>query len=213
MGFYSDGLYARRFAMTVACYVRVSTASQNEAGQKREILQWLAGNGINTQNVMWYIDKESGETLQRTEFEQLQKDIFNGGIKTVVVYKLDRLSRSLKDGVNTLCHWCQKGIRVVSTSQQIDFNGAMGQLVAAVLFAVAQFETETRRDRQAAGIAAAKERQVYRGRKRGSFKSGNKPARAAELIKKGFDHREVAKSMGVSVRTVYRYLDEAESVA
>lgn len=193
--------------MTVAAYVRVSTASQNEAGQKREILQWIAGNGINPNSVIWYIDKESGETLKRPEFEQLQKDIFNGAIKTVVVYKLDRLSRSLKDGVETLCSWCSKGIRVVSTSQQIDFTGAMGQLVAAVLFAVAQFETETRRDRQATGIAVAKEKGIYRGRIPGAVKAGVNPSRAVELRDKGLSNEEIAKSMGVSIRTVIRYLN------
>lgn len=196
--------------MTVAAYVRVSTASQNEAGQKREILQWIAGNGINPNSVIWYIDKESGETLKRPEFEQLQKDIFNGAIKTVVVYKLDRLSRSLKDGVGTLCSWCSKGIRVVSTSQQIDFTGAMGQLVAAVLFAVAQFETETRRDRQAAGIAVAKEKGSYRGRIPGAVKAGVNPARAVELRKKGLANDEIAKAMGISIRTVIRYLNRFE---
>lgn len=198
--------------MTVAAYVRVSTASQNEAGQKREILKWIAGNGINPNSVIWYIDKESGETLKRPEFEQMQKDIFNGAIKTVVVYKLDRLSRSLKDGVDTLCSWCQRGIRVVSTSQQIDFTGAMGQLVAAVLFAVAQFETETRRDRQAAGIAAAKEKGTYRGRAPGATKAGVDPTRAAELRKKGLTHAEVAKAMGISVRTALRYAQQFEQL-
>ena len=199
--------------MAVAAYVRVSTASQNEAGQKREILRWLAGNGIHPESVIWYIDKESGETLNRPEFEHMQRDIFNGAIKTVVVYKLDRLSRSLKDGVDTLCSWCQKGIRVVSTSQQIDFTGAMGQLVAAVLFAVAQFETETRRERQAAGIAVAKEKGAYRGRIRGATKAGVNPARAAELRAKGLTHAEVAKSMGISLSTAFRYAQDAKREA
>lgn len=197
--------------MSVAVYIRVSTASQKEAGQKREISRWLEGNGINPKHVIWYVDKESGETLKRTEFEQLQKDIFNGAIKTVVVYKLDRLSRSLKDGVETLCSWCQKGIRVVSTSQQIDFSGAMGQLVAAVLFAVAQFETETRRDRQAAGIQVAKENGVYKGRKRGAVKAGVDPSRAVELCDRGFTHIEIAKALGVSRRTILRYLNQSPS--
>lgn len=191
--------------MTVAAYVRVSTASQNEASQKREITKWLTGNGINANQVLWYVDKESGETLKRAEFEQLQRDIFNGVIKTVVVYKIDRLSRSLKDGIDTLCTWCQNGIRVVSTSQQIDFTGAMGQLVAAVLFAVAQFETETRKDRQAAGIAAAKEKGTYRGRAPGATKAGVNPSRAAKLREKGLTHQEVAKTLGVSLRTAFRY--------
>jgi DNA invertase Pin-like site-specific DNA recombinase len=200
-------------SMTVAAYVRVSTASQNEAGQKQEILRWLVGNGINPNIVIWYIDKESGETLKRPEFESMQRDIFNGAIKTVVVYKLDRLSRSLKDGVDTLCSWCQGGIRVVSTSQQIDFTGAMGQLVAAVLFAVAQFETETRRERQAAGIAVAKEKGAYRGRIRGATKAGVNPARAAELRAKGLKHAEVAQAMGISVSTAFRYAQDAKREA
>lgn len=199
--------------MTVAVYVRVSASSQNEAAQKRDIMKWLTGNGINLVSVQWYIDKESGQTLKQPEFEHMQRDIFNGAIKTVVVYKLDRLSRSLKDGVDTLCSWCQKGIRVVSTSQQIDFTGAMGQLVAAVLFAVAQFETETRRERQAAGIAVAKEKGAYRGRIRGATKAGVDPARAAELRAKGLTHAEVAKSMGISLSTAFRYAQDAKREA
>ena len=199
--------------MTVAVYVRVSTSSQNEAEQKRDITKWLTGNGINLVSVQWYIDKESGQTLKQPEFELLQRDIFNGAIKTVVVYKLDRLSRSLKDGIDVLCSWCQKGIRVVSTSQQIDFTGAMGQLVAAVLFAVAQFETETRRERQAAGIAVAKEKGAYRGRLRGATKAGVNPARAAELRAKGLTHAEVAKSMGISLSTAFRYAQDAKREA
>ncbi|MCE2753961.1 MAG: recombinase family protein [Pirellula sp.] len=202
--------------MTVAVYVRVSTSSQNEAEQKRDIMKWLTGNGINLVGVQWYIDKDSGQTLKQPEFEKLQRDIFSGAIKTVVVYKLDRLSRSLKDGIDVLCSWCQKGIRVVSTSQQIDFNGPIGQMIAAVLFAVAQFETETRRarrDRQAAGIAVAKEKGAYRGRIRGATKAGVDPARAAELRAKGLTHAEVAKSMGISLSTAFRYAQDAKREA
>lgn len=192
--------------MTVAVYVRVSTVSQNEAGQRREIMKWLAGNGVDPASVNWYVDKESGETLSRPNFEQLQRDIFNGAIKTVVVYKLDRLSRSIQDGINTLCSWCQKGVRVVAVSQQIDFSGTVGQMIASVLFAVAQLETETRRERQAAGVAAAKEKGVYTGRKRGAVKAGVNPAEAIRLKELGLKQDQIAKSMGVSVRTVARYL-------
>ncbi|MCX6602605.1 MAG: recombinase family protein, partial [Acidobacteria bacterium] len=88
--------------MTVAVYVRVSASSQNEAAQKRDIMKWLTGNGINLVSVQWYIDKENGSDLKRPAFEQMQKDIFNGAIKTVVIYKLDRLSRSMSDGVKVL---------------------------------------------------------------------------------------------------------------
>lgn len=139
----------------VACYVRVSTVGQNEAGQRAEIERWLSGNGINPKAVRWFADKKSGDNLERTAFKQLQSAIFSGEVGTVVCYKLDRLSRKLRDGINTLCEWCEKGIRVVATSQQIDFNGTVGKILATVLLGIAEMEQETRRERQRAGIDEA----------------------------------------------------------
>src|SRR5688572_3102625 len=125
----------------VACYVRVSTIGQNEAGQRAEIQRWLDGNGIKPESVQWFIDKgKSGDSMNRPAFERLQKAIFNGEVKTIVVYKLDRLSRKLKDGINTLCEWCDRGLRVVSVTQQIDFNGTVGKIIASVLLGVAEME-------------------------------------------------------------------------
>ena len=186
----------------LAIYIRVSTTGQNEAGQKREIERWLAGNGHT--EFKWFVDKRSGDNLNRPAFQELKQAIFAGEVDTVVVYKLDRLSRSLRDGINTLVGWCESGVRVVSVTQQLDFNGATGQLVASVLFAVAQMEQETRRERQAAGIAAARETGVYLGRRAGTTKA--KPQRAAELRQKGLTDGEIATAMGVSRRTVQRYL-------
>lgn len=190
----------------VACYVRVSTVGQNQAGQKREIQRWLDGNGIDASSVVWFIDKASGDNLTRPAFEKLQAAVFAGEVKTIIVWKLDRLSRSLKDGINTLSGWLEKGIRVVSVTQQLDYSGATGQLVASVLFAVAAMEQETRRERQAAGIDAARERGVYIGRKAGTTKG--KPARAIRLREKGLNDSEIATAMGVSRRTVQRYLNQ-----
>ena len=143
-------------SMSVAVYVRVSTVGQNEAGQRAEIAKWLAGNGIDPTTVIWFVDKESGDTLDRPAFERLQKKIFLGQAKTVVVWKLDRLSRSLRDGINTLCEWLEKGVRLVSTTQQLDFSGTTGKLIASVLFAVAELEQSTRRERQAVGLSWAR---------------------------------------------------------
>ena len=189
-----------------AIYVRISDASQNAASQKREIGRWLDGNSVDRSKVKWYIDTACGDNLQRPEFEKLQRNIFDGLIGTVVVWKLDRLSRSLQDGINTLCDLCDRGIRVVSVTQQLDFNGAAGKLVASVLFAVAQMESETRRERQAAGIAAAKARGVYKGRPKGCTKAGIDTSRAATLRQQGLTKHEIAKAMGVSVSSVRRYL-------
>lgn len=188
----------------VACYVRVSTIGQNAAGQKREIRRWLEGNGIDPDTVVWFIDRETGDSLARPEFAKLQSAIFNGDVGTVVVWKLDRLSRKLRDGINTLCDWCERGLRVVSVTQQIDFNGTVGKMLAAVLLGVAEMEQETRRERQRAGIEAAKEQGVYAGRKPGTTKA--KPKRAMRLRDRGLTHSEIATAMGVSRRTVIRYL-------
>jgi len=199
--------------MTIAIYVRISTCGQNEASQRREITKWLVGNGIIPSHTQWYVDKKSGDDLDRPEFKQLQKDVFAGAISTIVVYKLDRISRSIKDGVQTLCTWCEHGVRVVSVSQQIDFNGAIGKMIASVLFAVAELEQVNRRERQAAGIAAAKERGLYTGRKPGAVKAGVDPDRALELREKGLTNREIATALGVSVSSVIRYTKRADELA
>lgn len=192
--------------MTIAAYIRVSTYEQNTASQERELKHWIEASGIDPANVVWYVDKATGTNLDRPDFERLQRDIFAGKIKTVVVWKLDRLSRDLRDGINTLSDWCERGLRVVSVTQQLDFSGATGKLIASVLFAVAEMEQETRRERQAAGIAAARERGVYAGRKPGATKAGIDPRRAVELRRKGLTYSEVATALGVSVSSVRRYV-------
>jgi DNA invertase Pin-like site-specific DNA recombinase len=138
------------------------------------------------------------------QFRELEKAIFNGKIKTVVVWKLDCLSRSLLDGITLVADWCKRGIRIVSVTQQIDLAGTMGQIIATVLFGFAQIELETLRERRAAGIAAAKERGVYTGRKKGTTKA--KPQRARALRRRGLLVDEVATALGVSKRTAERYL-------
>ncbi len=186
----------------VAVYIRVSSIGQNLESQKREIEDWLKRNQIN--DVSWYKDKSSGTNLDRPGFDKLQKDIFAGKIRTVVVWKLDRLSRSLAQGLQVLIDWCNKGIRVISITQQIDFNGVVGKMIGSILLGIGEMENENRKERQAIGIANAKAKGIYLGRKSGTTKA--KPNRAKELFNKGLKMEEIAKSMGVSSRTVLRYL-------
>jgi DNA invertase Pin-like site-specific DNA recombinase len=203
--------FTRRFAMTVGIYVRVSTEEQNEAGQRRELQKWMVDNGIRESSVQWYVDKASGSTLNRPELLQLRKDIARGAIKTVVVWRLDRLSRDIRHGLKLLGDWCELGVRMVIVTQQIDVSGTMGKMIAALLLGVAQMEKENILARQRAGIEAAKERGVYRGRQPGATKAGVNPARAAELRERGFSQEEVAKAMGISISSVARYQKMAQS--
>ena len=192
---------------TVAAYVRISTDDQNTDGQTAELQKWLDRSGINPDAVDWFIDKQSGKTLNRDGFKRMQARIGAGEIQTVVVYKLDRLTRSLRDGINLMADWAERGIRVVSVTQQIDVSGVLGQTLAAVLLGFAQIELEYRAERQAAGIREAKRRGVYKGRKAGTTKAT--PDRARDLRNRGLQIDEIATALGCSVRTIHRYLDAA----
>ena len=156
----------------IACYCRVSSRRQRNDSQKAEITRWLRAHGISPSKVTWFEDKETGKTVRRDAFDQMEKAIFDGTIQTVVVWKLDRISRRLKDGINRLADWCERGVRVVSITQQIDLSGPVGRMVASVMFGLAEIELEYRRERQQAGIAVARNRGVYRGRRRRTIRSG-----------------------------------------
>ena len=188
----------------IAAYCRVSSRGQRNDSQRAEIRRWLEGNGIEPSSVAWFEDKKTAKSLHRPAFDDLQRAIFDGSVRTVVVWKLDRLSRNQRDGINLLADWCEKGIRIVSVTQLIDLSGAVGRMVASVLFGLAEIELEYRRERQAAGIEVAKARGVYRGRKPGTRKA--RPDRVRELRGRGLAVPEIANALKLSERTIFRYL-------
>ncbi|MEJ2387838.1 MAG: recombinase family protein [Chromatiaceae bacterium] len=192
----------------IACYCRVSTRHQKNDSQRAEIERWLRNNQVDLFAVRWFEDKESATAPHQPAFEAMQAGIFDDTIKTVVIWKLDRLSRRLRDGINLLADWCERGVRVVAVTQQIDLSGTVGHMVASVMFGLAEIELEYRRERQAAGIAVAKRKGVYKGRRSGTTKA--RPARAQELHANGLTVPEIANAMAVSERTVFRYLNETK---
>lgn len=195
---------------SMACYLRVSTKDQRLDAQEKELKKWLKAQGINLDKVRWYRDQVSGTTLDRPEMDRLCEDIEAGKIGTVVIWKLDRISRSLRDGVNLISDWCEMGIRIVSTTEQIDFSSTVGKLIASLLSGLAQIETEYRKERQLAGIEAAKAKgDVYTGRKAGT--TAQSPAKAYQLRQKGLKISEIAKIMNVSAMTIHRYLEKVKS--
>ncbi len=188
----------------MACYCRVSTRRQKVDSQKADILRWLTGHAVAPAAIQWFEDVESGTTLKRPAFDRMQQGIFAGTIRTVVVWKLDRISRRQHEGVNLLADWCERGVRVVVITQQLDLSGAMGRLVAGVLFGLAEIEHEYRQERQAAGIAVAKRKGRYHGWMKGTTKA--QPARAWLLYDRGCTVVEIMQALQISRRTVYRYL-------
>ncbi|MEO8165672.1 MAG: recombinase family protein, partial [Betaproteobacteria bacterium] len=152
----------------IACYLRVSTVGQNLAGKKAAITRWLNGNGVAGNDVRWFEDKRSGKDTDRPAFKELQSAVFYGEVETIVVWRLDRVSRSQLDGVKALHDWRKKGIRFVSVSEEFDYSGTVGQMIAGLLFSIAQMGREAMRENQRQGIEVAKKQGKYR-------KHGRKP--------------------------------------
>jgi DNA invertase Pin-like site-specific DNA recombinase len=78
--------------MTLAAYCRVSSRHQKADSQIAEIEKWLAAHGYDAQQVRWHVDKKTGKTLKRSEFEWLQRDIFSGNVGTVIVTAKESLT-------------------------------------------------------------------------------------------------------------------------
>jgi DNA invertase Pin-like site-specific DNA recombinase len=191
---------------TIAAYVRVSTFDQQKGlkSQERALRDYIANHGL--RNVRWYRDNGSGASTDRPAFNRMQPDIFSGKVGTVLCWKLDRLSRSLKDGINILSDWCERGLHVVAISQQIDLNGSVGKIIAAVLLGVAQMERENIRENVKRGMAAAKSRGVQLGRRPRLF-----AADIEGLRQKGLNITQIAGELGVTRQAVYKALERENS--
>ena len=185
----------------VGVYLRVSTFVQEKGlrSQEKALQDYCKNQGFS--NVLWYRDKLTGSQINRPAFNKLQRDIFSGRIDAVVCWKLDRLSRSLQDGINVLCDWLKKKVRVISVTQQLDFSGVTGQLVASVLFAVAAMERENLRENTKRGIAAAKAKGVKLGKRPKLFAKNITP-----LLESGLSISQVSERLGKTRQAIYNAL-------
>ncbi len=189
--------------MQIACYVWDSNRPDDDR-QRADIRRWLDEQRIGPKRVEWYADHGASVTGPRPEFERLQDDIRHGKVEAVVLWKLDRLGHRLGRALRTLAGWCERELRIVFVAQQLELECEAVKVVAALLLGLAEIDEVYRRERQTAGIAAAKRRGAYSGRKPGSTKG--RPERARELRDEGKTAPEIAEALGVSQRTVFRYL-------
>jgi DNA invertase Pin-like site-specific DNA recombinase len=126
---------------------------------------------------------------------------------TLVVCRLDRLARSLKDALDILDQIDKSGGFLRVLDMGIDTRTPHGRMIGHVLLALAQWETEIRRERQALGIAKAKQERPkkYAGRKPSLDR-----ARVAELLRAGKNKAEIARELGIARSSVYRLIDEVQ---
>ncbi len=175
-------------------YIRVSTLDQNPDRQLE---------GVQVSKV--FIDKASGKDTQRPQLEALLSYVREGD--TLVVHSMDRLARNLDDLRRMVQQLAGRGVRIEFVKESLTFTGEdspMANLLLSVMGAFAEFERALIRERQREGISLAKQRGVYRGRKKALSDS------RLEELRRRVEAREpkaaLAREFGISRATLYEYL-------
>ena len=183
---------------TIATYARVSTDKQAVEMQLAELKDYRKKRewGIYKE----YIDQGySGGNIKRPAFAQMMEAARKRKFDVLLVWKLDRLGRSLKDLIDTLDELGALGIDFVSYENQLDTSTPTGKLVFHVIGAVAEFEKDIIRERVKAGLENAK---------RKGKRLGRPPVpdgvleKAKALRKEGLSFRKIGKRLGVDEGTV-----------
>ena len=175
-------------------YARVSTDDQHLDLQRDALMQ--AGCGV------IYEEAASGKSAARPELEQCRKALRAGD--TLVVWRLDRLGRSLPDLVHVVNDLEQRGVGFESLTEKIETSSAAGKLIFHVFAALAEFERGLIRERTHAGLSAARARGRVGGRKP---KLEEKQVREIKALLRDPDIQvsEVARRYGISRTTLYKY--------
>ena len=200
--------------MSIAIYVRVSKGrGQDTASQVPDLKRWAAGQG--GEPVSWYEDRVTGKTMDRPGFARMLADIHAGSVRTVAVWRLDRLGRTAK-GLTGLFEDLQaRKVNLVSLKDGLDLATPAGRLMANVLASVAAYETEVRAERIHAGLEVARERGVHLGRPSGSGKgrrskvTREQEASVRRLKGEGVPVAAIARATGLSRPTVYSLLTDS----
>ncbi len=175
-------------------YIRVSSLDQNPERQ----LEQVAVDRT-------FTDRASGKDVQRPELERLLAFVREGD--TVVVHSMDRLARNLDDLRRLVQDLTRGGVQIDFLKERLTFTGEdspMATLMLSVMGAFAEFERALLRERQREGIALAKRRGAYRGRKQSLS-----PERIDELrrrVQAGEKKLPLAREFGISRETLYQYL-------
>jgi DNA invertase Pin-like site-specific DNA recombinase len=175
-------------------YIRVSSFDQNPERQLE-----------NVQMDKVFTDKASGKDTKRPELKNLLSFLREGD--TVIVHSMDRLARNLDDLRRLVQQLTKLGVRIEFIKESLTFTGEdspMANLLLSVMGAFAEFERELIRERQREGIALAKKRGAYRGRKRAL--SDEQIAQMKQRVEAGEKKSRVAIDLGISRETLYQYL-------
>jgi DNA invertase Pin-like site-specific DNA recombinase len=176
--------------MAIYGYARVSTTDQDPTIQ----IQALKAAGC---DVVRFEQVSGTQRAARGELETLLMFLRPGD--TLVVTRIDRLARSVKDLQDIVYELREKGVALKAIDQPIDTSTAAGKCFLDMLSVFAEFETNLRKERQLEGITAAKARGVYEGRK-----ATLDADKVRELVREGVGATDIAERLNVSRSSVYR---------
>ncbi len=175
-------------------YIRVSSFDQNPERQLEHV-----------EVDRMFTDKASGKDTRRPQLDSLLSFVREGD--TVVVHSMDRLARNLDDLRRLVQKLTQRGVRIEFVKENLAFAGEdspMANLMLSVMGAFAEFERALIRERQREGIALAKQRGAYRGRKKAL--SSEQVAELRQRASAGEKKSKLARELGISRETLYQYL-------
>ncbi len=179
-------------------YARVSTKEQSLNLQK-DALEKVGCETIFSEHI-------SGAKSDRPQLQEMIKHLRKGDV--VVVWKLDRLGRSLRDLVNLISKFQDAGVEFQSLQDNIDTTTPAGKLAFHMFAALAEFERDIISSRTKAGLEAARARGRKGGRPKGLSKKAQDKARLAESLYKEKERSiaEICNHLHISKPTLYRYL-------
>ncbi|WP_414057409.1 recombinase family protein [Pantoea dispersa] len=178
-------------------YIRVSTNDQNTD------LQRIALKSADCELI--FEDKISGKTRDRPGLKKALRTLRAGD--TLIVWKLDRLGRSMRHLVTLTEELRERGVNFRSLTDSIDTSTPMGRFFFHIMGALAEMERELIVERTRAGLAAAREKGRIGGRKR--IMTAEVIARAERMLMKGASLQQISLVLDVSVKTLYRYIPAA----
>jgi DNA invertase Pin-like site-specific DNA recombinase len=184
-------------------YARVSTLDQTLDLQKDALTKASCGK--------LFTETASGSLVERKKLEEALEFARPGD--TIVVWRLDRLGRSLRHLIETVTQLEQRGIGFRSLTENIDTTSSSGKLVFHIFGALAEFERELIRERTQAGLSAARARGRKGGRPRVQAFSDSKKLAMARSLYNDKEHSvtEICKMMKVGRTTFYRYINQKDS--
>lgn len=179
-------------------YVRVSTVEQNEARQM-ETMQKYGVEKV-------FCEKVSAKTLLRPKLQELLEFAREGD--TIVLHDFSRIARSTKDLLYLVELLNCKGITLISNKEQIDTSTPTGKLLLTVIGAIYEFERSNLLERQAEGIAIAKAKGIYKGRKPVKVEDFGQHYEA--YMQRHINKTQLAKQLKISRPTLDKLITEYE---